>query len=117
MSKRPKLAYDDQQTTANNNDFFSEETSSEVHFEYTGSDHQVPDYVTHVRVHPSVTKIDDAAFHSEQHLKEVILSEGLVEIGSDVYSLVVYHCKRLIYPLLLSRLAVMHLEAVLGLRK
>jgi len=89
MSKRPKL--DHQQTTANDNDFFSEEISSEVHFEYTGTGDQVPDYVTHVRVHPSVTKIEDWSFYDRRRLKEVVLNEGLTVIGSNAF----YNCTAL----------------------
>ena len=83
MSKRPKLAYR-QRTTANKNN--REETSSIVEYEYTGRDHHVPNNVTHVRIHPSVTEIENYAFHHRGSLKEVVLNEGLSVIGYHAFS-------------------------------
>jgi len=90
MSKRPKLAYH-QRPTANNNN--REETSAAdvVAFEYTGrgkyagTGDRVPDNVTHARIHPSVTGIRQNAFHSREHLKEVVLNEGLINIGLGAF--------------------------------
>ena len=83
MSKRPKLAYH-QRTTADNN---REETSaSVVEYEYTGKDHHVPNNVTHVRIHSSITKIEKYTFHTKLHLKEVVLNDdGLTVIGSNAF--------------------------------
>ena len=81
MSKRPKLAYH-QRTTANNN---REETSSVIEYEYTGRDHHVPNNVTHARIHPSVTEIDDYTFHGKLRLKQVVLNEGLMRLGKSAF--------------------------------
>ena len=81
MSKRPKLAYH-QRTTANKTS-----SSDVVVFEYTGRgrDH-VPNNVTHVRIHPSITKIEDWSFYDRRRLKEVVLNEGLTVICSYAFS-------------------------------
>jgi len=82
MSKRPKLAYH-QRTTASNNKTSS---TSIVDYEFTGSDQHVPNNVTHVRIHPVVNKIKKYTFHNKQHLKEVVLNEGLTVIGEYAFS-------------------------------
>ena len=78
--------------------------TSEVMFEYEGSDHRVPKNVTHVRFHPSVTKIGkEGAFQERTKLREVILNDGLREIGCRAFG----YCASLqsiTYPRLLSRL-------------
>jgi len=79
MSKRPKL---DHQRTASNNDN-REETSSVVEYEYTGK--YVPNNVTHVRIHPSITSIQIFSFHNKLRLKEVVLNEGLTVIGQNAF--------------------------------
>ena len=84
MSKRPKLAY--HQRTAANNNTNREETSSIVEYEFTGRDHHVPNNATHVRVHPSITKIEDYAFDRCTGLKEIVLNEGLTEICSYAFA-------------------------------
>ena len=84
MSKRPKLAYHQRTTTNNNN---REETSaSDVEYEYTGKDHHVPNNVKHVRIHSSITKIEDYAFYNRGSLEEVVLNEGLTVIGEYAFS-------------------------------
>ena len=88
MSKKPKLAYH-QRTAVNNNN--REETSSVVEYEYTGSDHHVPNNATHVRIHSSITTIESYSFHGKLNLKEVVLSEGLEEIGLKAFA----NCKAL----------------------
>jgi len=80
MSKR---AYH-QRTASNNNR--EEETSSVVEYEYTGTGDRVPDNVTHVRIHPSVTKIDSFSFYNRRCLEEVVLNDGLREIGSNAFN-------------------------------
>jgi len=90
-SKRPKLAYHQRPTANNNNE--REETSAAdvVAFEYTGrgkyagTGDRVPDNVTHARIHPSVIGIRQNAFHSREHLKEVVLNEGLINIGLGAF--------------------------------
>jgi len=82
MSKRPKL--DHQGTAANNHD--REETSSVVEYVYTAGNNDIPDNVTHVRVQSGVIKINDWKFHNQRSLKEVILNNGLEQIGSDAFS-------------------------------
>jgi len=86
MSKRPKLAHD--QRTAANSYNREEETPSVVEYEYTGRDHRndIPKNVTHLRIHPSVTEIEDYAFHGKLRLKEVVLNDGLWVIGSDAFA-------------------------------
>jgi len=85
MSKRPKLAYDQRTAAVSKNN--REDTVSSVNeYEYTGTGDRVPDDVTHVRIHSSITKIDDYAFHKKIHLKEVLLNEGLEEIGYHAFS-------------------------------
>jgi len=62
------------------------ETSLEVHFEYTGKyHHQVPNDVTHVRIHSSVTEIEDYAFYNRRRLKEVVFNDGLRQIGQNAF--------------------------------
>ena len=46
----------------------------------------VPRDVVRVRVHPSVTDISEKAFMNCHKLKEVELSEGLLEIGEWAFS-------------------------------
>ena len=84
MSKRPKLAY--HQRTANNNNIEETSASDVVEYEYTGRDHHVPNNVTHVRIHSSVTEIESYAFRNKLHLKEIVFNEGLREIGSHVFA-------------------------------
>lgn len=46
----------------------------------------VPQDVTHVCVHPSVAAIPDRAFVGHRQLKEVVLPEGLEEIGRRAFN-------------------------------
>jgi len=55
-------------------------------FIYMGGDMVVPQDVVRVRVHPSVTVIQEKAFYQRRKLKEVELCEGLLEIGSYAFS-------------------------------
>jgi len=57
--------------------------NDDVMFEYTGED--VPDNVTHARIHPNVTKIEHNAFFNKQHLKEVVFNNDLREIGNCAF--------------------------------
>jgi len=81
-SKRPKL---DHQRTAMNDNIREETPASVVEYEYTGSDHHVPNNMTHVRIHPTVTKIESWSFHNRRSLKEVVFNEGLVCIGMNAF--------------------------------
>ena len=67
--------------------------SNEVEFEYTGIEEQddVPDNVTIVRFHSSVTEVSRGMFQECKQLKEVVLNEGLRKIGFRSFS----HCKQL----------------------
>ena len=56
-------------------------------FEYTGKGQIVPKKeVEHVRFHPSVVKVDREVFHNCYKLREVVLNNGLREIGSNAFS-------------------------------
>jgi len=57
--------------------------ASDVVFEYTGQ--RVPRDVVNVRFHPGVVKVENNAFSFCSHLREVILNEGLKEIGSGAF--------------------------------
>jgi len=57
-------------------------------FIYMGGDTVVPPEVIRVQVHPSVTVIPEKAFSGRKKLEEIILCEGLQEIGSYTFS----HC-------------------------
>ena len=46
----------------------------------------VPKNVTHVRFHPSVVEVDDDAFEDRKQLIEVILNDGLKEIGDYAFN-------------------------------
>ena len=46
----------------------------------------VPNNVTHVQFHHSVTKIDNETFKGCSQLREVILNEGLREIGEEAFA-------------------------------
>ena len=69
--------------------------SEEVHFVYKGINKKVPDNVTHVRFHPNVTRIEDYnfeeygpsnnAFMNCASLSEVVLNDGLIEIGRSAF--------------------------------
>ena len=45
----------------------------------------VPDDVVRVRVHPSVTVIPEGAFKEQNKLEEVVLCDGLLEIGDEAF--------------------------------
>ena len=51
----------------------------------------VPEDVTHVRVHRSVKSIPAGAFEDCRQLEEVVLPEGLQEIGENTF----YGCRLL----------------------
>lgn len=51
----------------------------------------VPHDVVRVQVHPSVTIIPEGAFGNRQQLEEVVLCEGLLEIGEAAFQ----YCKSL----------------------
>ena len=51
-------------------------------FEYTGDTVSIPNIVTHVQFHPSVTEVHDEAFKDCNKLKEVVLSDGITQIGN-----------------------------------
>ena len=65
---------------SNNNDI-----AAEVVFEYTGEGCSVPKDVTIVRIHPSVTEVEDEAFKNCYNLREVVLNEGLQKIGEKAF--------------------------------
>lgn len=55
-------------------------------FEYTGNGQSVPKNVVSVRFHPSVVSIDDGAFeYCCTHLREVVLNDGLKNIGDNAF--------------------------------
>ena len=58
--------------------------SKVIMFEYKGED--VPQKVTHVRLNPSVVEIDNEAFHRRDKLREVVLNDGLREIGAHAFN-------------------------------
>lgn len=55
-------------------------------FEYIGRKADVPRNVTHVRFHPSVIEIDNDTFRGCSELREVVLNEGLTEIGEHAFT-------------------------------
>ena len=59
-------------------------------FIYMGGDTVVPSDVVRVRVHPSVTTIPEKALDGRKKLEDVILCEGLQEIGSYAFSYCVH---------------------------
>ena len=63
---------------------------TEVQYEYTGNEY-VPQNVVSVRFHPSVVEVDNYAFEDRKQLREVVLNDGLREIGEDSF----YGCKSL----------------------
>ena len=56
-----------------------------IMFEYTGCKADVPRNVTHMRFHPSVIEIDNDTFRGFAELREVVLNEGLTEIGEHAF--------------------------------
>ena len=65
--------------------------TSEVVFEYTGIEEDVPEDVTIARFHSSVTEVRNDMFKECGQLKEVVLNEGLQKIGSNSF----YMCHNL----------------------
>jgi len=67
--------------------------TSKVEFEYTGIEKRedVPDNVTFVRFHSSVTEVGGYAFYECRQLKQVVLNEGLKKIGCESF----YCCRSL----------------------
>jgi len=59
--------------------------TSKVMYEYTNTGEYVPENVTHVRFHPSVVKVDNEAFCRRDKLIEVVLNNGLREIGNAAF--------------------------------
>jgi len=60
--------------------------TTEVMYEYTNTGGYIPQNVTHVRFHPSVTKIGkEGAFKYCDKLREVALNDGLREIGKKAF--------------------------------
>jgi len=55
-------------------------------FEYTGNDQKVPNDVVSVRFHPNVVKVDHNAFYNCNNLRQVVLNEGLYNIGDNAFS-------------------------------
>ena len=64
--------------------------ASQVMFEYYGGG-GVPRNVTHVRFHPSVVNVRSEAFHSRKSLVEVVINDGLREMGESAF----YGCSSL----------------------
>ena len=58
---------------------------SDFVFVYTGGEGNVPKNVVLVHFDSSVVQIRDKAFSNCNHLKEVVLNEGLKSIGSDAF--------------------------------
>ena len=55
-------------------------------FEYReGSIYDIPQAVTHLRLHPSVTEVKMNAFKEYPNLKEVVFNEGLQTILADAF--------------------------------
>jgi hypothetical protein len=61
-------------------------------FGYMGKGQAVPKDVVSVRFHPSVIEVDDDAFRNCKQLREVILNDGLLRIGSQAFE----HCSSLV---------------------
>jgi len=57
----------------------------------------VPNNVTHVQFHPSVTKIDNETFKECSRLREVILNEGLRKIGEGAFADCI-SLERIVFP-------------------
>jgi len=68
----------------------SNNTSLDV-FEYTGRGQTIPKDVVSVRFHQSVVEVEEKAFEDCKQLKEVILNDGLREIGEEAF----HHCESL----------------------
>ena len=62
--------------------------SSEIEFEYTGKEERndVPNNVTIVRFHSSVTEVDAGLFKGCEQLKKVVFNEGLKKIGMNAFN-------------------------------
>ena len=65
--------------------------TSEVVFEYTGFEDEVPEDVTCVHFHSSVPEVAEEMFKNCWQLKKVILNEGLQKIGNRSF----YECRSL----------------------
>eukprot|EP00980_Cylindrotheca_fusiformis_P013710 scaffold3525_cov128-Cylindrotheca_fusiformis.AAC.1 len=63
----------------------------EAYWIYNGQQDKVPATVRRVKIADNVTKIPDEAFHSHQHLEEVILSSSVQVIGKEAF----YWCPKL----------------------
>ena len=55
-------------------------------FEYMGNGQRVPRDVVSVRLHPSVTEVDNEAFCRCCSLREVLLNDGLKRIGQEAFT-------------------------------
>ena len=77
------------------------EVSAEVEFEYTGKGCMVPENISSVRFHPSVTEIEYCAFIYCKQLREVMFNDGLKKIGQRTF----YDCESLSSIILPSTVA------------
>ena len=57
--------------------------TSQVMFDGYKGYEDVPENVTHVRFHTSVLWVNDQAFEGRKQLREVVLNDGLREIGKS----------------------------------
>jgi len=76
--------------------------TSEVVFEYKGIEERddVPENVTIVRFHSSVTEVRHDMFQNCKQLKEVVFNEGLRKIGNMAF----YDCSELVHIIFPSTL-------------
>ena len=84
---------------------------TEVQYEYTGNE-IVPRSVKRVRFHPSVVFVNKGTFEYRDQLIEVILNDGVREIGQSAFLDSVNHCEILQFLLRLQRLVSWHLFIV-----
>lgn len=59
--------------------------SEEVIFEYTGKEANLPEDMTILKIHHSITKIPDCLFTSFSKLREVVLNDCIAEIGKYAF--------------------------------
>ena len=57
----------------------------EVIFEYTGKEFNFPKDMIILRFHPSITKIKACLFGNYTQLREVVLHEGILQIGKEAF--------------------------------
>ena len=65
--------------------FIMNNDSEEVMFEYTGKEFNFPKDMTILRFHPSITKIKACLLGNYTQLREVVLHEGILQIGKEAF--------------------------------